>query len=123
MYSETADSYAKLVVGIDQMITRMIFDYYGAPKYAETVHIGSTDYVLRLHKYDEPKETSFLGNQMALPEHTDMNLTTIIHQNHVNGLEVRTKDGEWVGFDASPSSFIFMTGDAFQVWSHYWLVA
>ncbi|PON46691.1 Oxoglutarate/iron-dependent dioxygenase [Parasponia andersonii] len=55
---------------------------------------------------------------MALPEHADMNLTTIIHQNHVKGLEVKTQDGQWLAFDASPSSFVFMTGDAFQVWSN-----
>ncbi|KAL6221439.1 hypothetical protein ACLB2K_009190 [Fragaria x ananassa] len=114
-FCETANSYAKLVTGLDQTVTRMIFDHYGVYKYCES-HIGSTDYVLRLHKYNAADKEK---THKALPEHTDLNLTTIIHQNHVNGLEVKTKHGDqWIGFDASPNSFIFMTGDGFQVWSN-----
>ncbi|XP_050383498.1 probable 2-oxoglutarate-dependent dioxygenase AOP1 [Argentina anserina] len=114
-FGETANSYAKLVTGLDQTVTRMIFEHYGVEKYCES-HIGSTDYVLRLHKYNAADKEK---THKALPEHTDLNLTTIIHQNHVNGLEVKTKHGEqWIGFDASPNSFIFMTGDGFQVWSN-----
>lgn len=115
-FCETAFSYAKLVTRLDQMVTRMIFQHYGVGTEYCDAHIESTDYVLRLHKYKEPQTTE---THNALPEHSDMNLTTIIHQNQVNGLEIRTEDGEWLGFDPSPSSFIFMTGDAFQVFYIY----
>ncbi|KAL6124454.1 hypothetical protein ACLB2K_076966 [Fragaria x ananassa] len=89
----------------------MIFEHHVERYHCESL-IGSTDSVLRLHKYSPAeKEKSHEGIQ----EHTDLNLTTIIYQNHVNGLEVKTKhDDQWIGFDASPNSFIFMTGDAFQ---------
>ncbi|KAK9947302.1 hypothetical protein M0R45_002933 [Rubus argutus] len=93
-FCETANSYAKLVTGIDETVTRMIFEHYGVDKYCES-HIGSTDYVLRLHKYNAADKEK---THKALPEHTDLNLTTIIHQNHVNGLEVKTKNGDqWIG--------------------------
>ncbi|KAK9949123.1 hypothetical protein M0R45_004663 [Rubus argutus] len=38
----------------------------------------------------------------------------------VNGLEIYTKYGEWIGFDPHPlpSSFIFIATDVFQVWSN-----
>ncbi|VVA22318.1 PREDICTED: probable [Prunus dulcis] len=115
-FSESADGYAEVVVRLDETLTRMIFEHYGVDNKLCESHIGATDYVLRLHKYDGAGAAG--KEHMALPEHTDMNLTTIIHQNHVNGLEVKIANGEWVPFDASPNSFIFMTGDGFQVWSN-----
>ncbi|XP_004308478.1 PREDICTED: 2-oxoglutarate-dependent dioxygenase AOP3-like [Fragaria vesca subsp. vesca] len=94
----------------------MIFEHYGVEKYHWESHIGSADNVLRLQKYNAAEEEK---SHVGIPEHTDMDLNTIIYQNHVNGLEVKTKHGDqWIGFDASPNSFIFMTGDAFQVWSN-----
>jgi len=44
---------------------------------------------------------------------TDSTFITILHQ-RVDGLEVKLKDGEWFGVDASPL-FCVMTGDAFMV--------
>ncbi|KAL5583533.1 hypothetical protein UlMin_015975 [Ulmus minor] len=54
----------------------------------------------------------------AFPEHIDLSFSTLIHEIDVSGLQIQTKDGEWIGFDVSPSSFIYIAGDALQVWSN-----
>ncbi|KAK3019684.1 hypothetical protein RJ639_004159 [Escallonia herrerae] len=36
----------------------------------------------------------------------------------VTGLEVQTKDEQWIGFEPRPSSFLIMSGDALMVWSN-----
>ncbi|XP_031385405.1 2-oxoglutarate-dependent dioxygenase AOP3-like isoform X2 [Punica granatum] len=38
--------------------------------------------------------------------------------NHVLGLELRTADGNWVGFRPSPTSFVILAGDACMAWSN-----
>lgn len=37
--------------------------------------------------------------------HTDKTSISILHQNEVNGLEVQTKNGDWIGLELSNSSW------------------
>ncbi|PON63581.1 Oxoglutarate/iron-dependent dioxygenase [Parasponia andersonii] len=76
------------------------------------------DFVLKLHKYKLEPELE-AEPCMALPEHQDLSFITIINQNQVNGLEIKTRDGDWIAFDdASPSSLVVMACDGLQVWSN-----
>ncbi|XP_070680087.1 deoxypodophyllotoxin synthase-like [Malus domestica] len=78
-------------------------------------HVQSIVSTLRFMKYKKPEKT---GTGQGLPAHTDKTFTTILHQNHVKGLEIYTKDNKWIGFDPLPSSFLFMACEGFQVWSN-----
>jgi hypothetical protein len=99
------------------MVSRMIHESYGVEKYYDS-HIGSTTYLLRVLKNRVPQ-----GNEpnIAFVTHTDKSFTTILHQNQVNGLEVETKDGNWINVEFSPSSFVVIAGDALMV-GHYHLI-
>ncbi|KAI6681772.1 hypothetical protein NL676_035653 [Syzygium grande] len=50
--------------------------------------------------------------------HCDKNFLTILQQNHVNGLEVQTKDGKWIQVAPSACTFIVMVGESFLGWSN-----
>ncbi|KAK9927853.1 hypothetical protein M0R45_025019 [Rubus argutus] len=114
-FRESVDSCAKVMAELDRAVTRMVFENYGAGKYHDD-HVQSTLYHLRFNKYKEPKKT---GIDVGLGTHTDKTFTTILHQNHVNGLEINTKDDEWIGCEYPvPSSFLFLAGDVLQVWSN-----
>ncbi|KAK3219626.1 hypothetical protein Dsin_013596 [Dipteronia sinensis] len=113
-FCETVHAYSKKASELNEVIVRMVFDSYGVDKYES--HNESTNYLLRLLKYGEPTENE---TEVGLPPHEDMSFITILCQNHVNGLEIKTKDGEWIGFELTPpSSFIVMAGDALTVWSN-----
>lgn len=90
----------------------MIFENYGVEKYYES-HLASKSYLLRFLKYKAPQTASEGDN--AIPRHTDKTFLSILHQNNVNGLEVKTKEGEWIGFNLTPSSFVVMAGDVSMV--------
>ncbi|KAG2727626.1 hypothetical protein I3760_01G166100 [Carya illinoinensis] len=103
---EGANSYAKKMAELDKMVTRMVFESYGLEKNFDA-HLELTTRTLSLIKYREHHETE---TNEGIKSHTDKHLTTILHQNRVRGLEIKTHDGEWIGFDPSPSSFLFLAG-------------
>ncbi|GFY92690.1 2-oxoglutarate (2OG) and Fe(II)-dependent oxygenase superfamily protein [Actinidia rufa] len=114
-FCETVQSYAKLVSELEQTVMRMVFESYGVEKNRCESHIQSTTYLLRVMKYRSPQ----MGEpSVGVNPHTDKSFITILHQNQVNGLEVETKDGEWIGFEPLPSHFVVMAADAFVAWSN-----
>ncbi|KAL2926298.1 putative 2-oxoglutarate-dependent dioxygenase AOP1.2 [Bienertia sinuspersici] len=112
--SETIHEYATKVTELEQMVMKMVFESYGVEKYLES-HLNSTSYLLRIAKYRVPEKDE---NNLGAVGHTDKNFITILHQNQVNGLEVQTKDGQWLTFDFSPHSFVVMAGEPFLAWSN-----
>ncbi|KAK3040909.1 hypothetical protein RJ639_027904 [Escallonia herrerae] len=113
-FSDTLQLYAKLVRELKETVSKMAFESYGVGKYYDS-HNKSTDYLLRYIKYRVPNVEE---NNLGVPTHTDKTLITILHQNQVSGLEVKTKEDEWIEVEFPPSSFVVMAGDAFQVWSN-----
>lgn len=113
-FRESSLSFSKAVAELDRLVVRMLFESYGVEKYTES-HTESTSYLLRYLKYRAPEmnETS-----MAFPSHTDKSFLTILHQNQVSGLEIQTRDGDWISVEFPPSSFVVMAGDACKAWSN-----
>ncbi|KAK2984901.1 hypothetical protein RJ640_008666 [Escallonia rubra] len=92
----------------------MLFESYDIQKYYDS-HIESTTYLLRLLKHRGPKANE---DNVAIPPHTDKSFFTILHQNEVDGLHVKTKDGQWIAVEFPPSSFVVMAGDACMGWTN-----
>ncbi len=73
---------------------------------------------LRLLHYPAP-ETEFLPDQLRCGVHTDLGLTTILRNEAVpGGLEVRTRDGNWVAAPAIPDTFVVNIGDLMMRWTN-----
>ncbi|KAK3041616.1 hypothetical protein RJ639_001426 [Escallonia herrerae] len=103
------------ITDLDQMVTRMVFDNFGVEKYHKS-HVEASTYILRVIKYRDPQSSE---TNIGCGAHTDISFTTILHQNQVSGLQIKTKDGEWI--DVAPStncSFIVMAAYSFTVWSN-----
>ncbi|XP_031282263.1 probable inactive 2-oxoglutarate-dependent dioxygenase AOP2 [Pistacia vera] len=65
---------------------------------------------------EEYKESGTNENYLGLLGHTDKSFSTVIHQDGVNGLEIQTRDEQWILYDPpSHSSFIYLASDAFKV--------
>ncbi|XP_059595823.1 probable 2-oxoglutarate-dependent dioxygenase AOP1 [Vitis vinifera] len=93
-YRFCAHLFSKLVAELDQMVIKMLFESYGEEKYSDS-HIGSTTSLLRPLKYRAPK---MMETNLGLNSHKDKSFMTILQQNQVDGLEIETKDGEWICF-------------------------
>nr|AFK37745.1 unknown [Lotus japonicus] len=115
-FCEWMNEYAKLLGELDRMTKRMVFESYGVDMERCDCFIESSNYLLRCLKYRAPQMDEEI---FGLQSHTDLTLISVVHQlNNLNGLEIKLKDGEWTGVDASPSMFVVMAGDALNVWSN-----
>lgn len=99
---------------------RMVSETYGVEKDGETL-LGSMYYLLRFIKYQKgPIPENENEKNIGLFPHTDQTFMSILHQLQVNGLEIKTKNGDWMLIDfSSPSSFVVMAGDVCMVCAHY----
>ncbi|KAF7843303.1 putative 2-oxoglutarate-dependent dioxygenase AOP1 [Senna tora] len=115
-FSKSIQSFAEQVSELDEIVRKMILESLGVEKYMEE-HMSSSSYTVRVMRYEGPQtEEAKLG----ITSHTDKNIITILHQlNEIQGLEVKTKDGEWITYHPlSPHSFVVMIGDAFHAWTN-----
>ncbi|XP_065869173.1 2-oxoglutarate-dependent dioxygenase AOP3-like [Euphorbia lathyris] len=113
-FRDCVHAYGKIVVELDKMVTRMLFESYGVEKLHKS-YVESTCYVLRLLKNRVAEEGEI---NIGIGTHTDTSFTTILHQNEVDGLEVETKQGNNIKVQFSPTSFVVMAGDALMAWSN-----
>jgi len=115
-FCETIQSYSEKLSELDQIIRTMIVESYGVEKHFDEL-MDLTNHLLRVMKYNVD-ETTTDGEAVGLLPHTDMNLLTILCQNHVNGLAVQMKDGKWIDVIPSVNSFTVFSGDAFHAWTN-----
>ncbi|KAL8043089.1 hypothetical protein ABFS82_09G097300 [Erythranthe guttata] len=103
-FSEKLVWYTKLAAELEKIVVQMVFERYGVGKHYESL-IGSANYLCRVMKYREPKSNE---NNMGFVSHTDKSFMSTIHQNQVDGLEIKTKDGEWFGVHQLSSSSVIV---------------
>jgi isopenicillin N synthase-like dioxygenase len=72
---------------------------------------------LRLLRYP-PHPGAFDGSRYGAGAHTDYGNLTILSQDDVGGLEVRTRDGRWLAATPIPGTFICNIGDCLMRWSN-----
>jgi isopenicillin N synthase-like dioxygenase len=58
--------------------------------------------------------------QLRAGEHTDLSMLTIVHSNNneIGGLEVRTRDGQWMATPNDKDLFIVNIGDTMMRWTN-----
>jgi isopenicillin N synthase-like dioxygenase len=70
--------------------------------------------ILRLLRYPPPVGTGHVG----AGEHTDYGNLTLLLTDEAGGLEVRTRDGQWLAVAHEPGSFIVNIGDCLMRWTN-----
>lgn len=79
---------------------------------------SSCEGYLRINNYSLP-EKRVMGNDIeGLGMHTDMSCLTIVYQDDIGGLQVRSKDGKWLNVDPFEESLVVNIGDLLHAWSN-----
>ncbi|KAJ8525907.1 hypothetical protein K7X08_002705 [Anisodus acutangulus] len=108
-------TYSKPLVELDEMVKTMVLESLGLEKYIDEL-LDSCIFNMRLTHYQATKFED--GKKPGLTVHTDPGFLTLISQNDVNGLEILTKNGEWIDVNIAPNSLIVISGDSFMAWTN-----
>lgn len=76
---------------------------------------------LRVNSYTPPESTDDVQEEEeveGLGMHTDMSCITIVYQDEVGGLQVRSKEGKWMDIDPCQDTLVVNIGDLLQAWSN-----
>jgi isopenicillin N synthase-like dioxygenase len=73
-------------------------------------------YTLRMSHY--PPQPEVEENEFGLAPHTDTSFMTLLAQNAVPGLAIRTRSGRWIDAPALPDTFLVNGGDMLRRWTN-----
>ena len=68
--------------------------------------------------YYPPQPEGLGEEQFGIGAHTDWGVLTLLCQDDVGGLQVRSGDGEWVTAHPIPGTFVVNVGDCLEKWSN-----
>ena len=71
---------------------------------------------LRLSHY--PAFEAYGENQFGIAPHSDSSFITLLAQNEVPGLQIKTTEGEWIDAPVIEDSFVVNTGDVLHRWTN-----
>nr|XP_043615480.1 gibberellin 20-oxidase-like protein isoform X2 [Erigeron canadensis] len=73
---------------------------------------------LRINNYSLPEKGVMGKDVEGLGMHTDMSCLTIVYQDEVGGLQVRSKDGKWLDINPCEETLVVNIGDLLHAWSN-----
>ncbi|GAV74834.1 2OG-FeII_Oxy domain-containing protein/DIOX_N domain-containing protein [Cephalotus follicularis] len=119
-FCDTLNIMSSKLQELNYIVIKMIFESFGMEKHYDS-HMKDTNSIFRVMKYNVPAPIH--DSTVGLVAHTDKNTLAILCQNEVQGLEILTKQGEWVLLTPPQDAFIVIVGDAMKAWSNGRLVA
>jgi isopenicillin N synthase-like dioxygenase len=72
---------------------------------------------MRLFHYP-PQEPMSDEKAFGVAPHTDYGMITLLLQDPIGGLELKKRDGEWIGAPYIPGTLVINIGDLFQRWTN-----
>ncbi len=117
-FRETCLEYFAALSALTDRILRLQSAALGlGPDYLPTHEAFSPPvHILRLLHY--PPRDPALEGQFGIGPHTDYGYGSILAQANVPGLEILTRDGQWVQAPALEGHLLFNNGDMCQLWTN-----
>ncbi|GLJ41134.1 hypothetical protein SUGI_0852010 [Cryptomeria japonica] len=116
IFCETMEKYALSVSNFEKNVTKLILASLGLdPNAFYNSCFERCTSILRINGYSS--ENLSIGEE-ALGSHTDLNCLTILYQDDVGGLQIRSQEGEWFNVKPLSHSFVINVGDSLKAWSN-----
>ncbi|KAJ9171377.1 hypothetical protein P3X46_014759 [Hevea brasiliensis] len=118
-FSEALQEYGSKMTELSKRIIEMLLlslgDDLDRKKYYESEFKNCHGY-LRIINYTPPK---CLDDEVeGLGMHTDMSCVTIVYQDQIGGLQVKSREGRWMDISPCEETLVVNIGDMLQAWSN-----
>ncbi|KAH9325166.1 hypothetical protein KI387_005344, partial [Taxus chinensis] len=115
---EVIDAYGLLISNLAITITKFLIAALSLdPRAFYQSNFGKCTADLVISSFSFLEHDKCVGDE-ALVSHADTGVVTIVYNDDKEGLEVRSKQGQWVNVKPTPDSFIVNVGDSMKVWSN-----
>ncbi|XP_057862860.2 gibberellin 20-oxidase-like protein [Cryptomeria japonica] len=116
MFSETFRTYSLHMAELARKICKIILASLGldAENFYHLHFENFTAYMRINHYFSDAKSVE----EELLLGHTDIGCFTILYQDNNGGLQIRSKEGEWLNVKPISHSFVVNLGDSMKAWSN-----
>ncbi|GLJ30271.1 hypothetical protein SUGI_0598720 [Cryptomeria japonica] len=115
-FCESLRTYSSKLSDLTNSLIKSCLQGLGLIKHFQTDFVDCEG-ILRLNYFSEYEKRSD-ENVIRFKEHTDLGVMTILYNDQVGGLEMRSKQGEWFSVKSLATSFTVIMGDALKIWSN-----
>lgn len=102
---------------ISKGIMRLVLKILGDEPECYNCEFSNCQGYLRINNYTPP-DSSEEKEAEGLGMHTDMSCITIVYQDEVGGLQVKSRDGKWMDILPCEGTLVVNIGDLLQAWSN-----
>ena len=115
-FRETVVAYCDALEGLAKKLVPLYAVALGlSPDYLDAA-FAEPQYTLRLTHY--PFVEAVAENEFGIAPHSDTSFLTLLGQNKVPGLSLRTRDGRWIDAPALDGHFLVNGGDMLRRWTN-----
>ncbi|KAJ4728284.1 2-oxoglutarate-dependent dioxygenase [Melia azedarach] len=117
-FSKLLQEYGTKVTELSKNIVGILLTSLGdgfEKKYSDSEFKNCQGY-LRIINYTPPETLE--DEVEGLGMHTDMSCVTIVYQDQVGGLQVKSKEGKWMDIRPCEGTLVVNIGDLFEAWSN-----
>lgn len=110
--------YGSRVTELSKTILRLILTTLGNEsdsKYYESEFQHCHGY-MRINNYSSPRSSEPEAEGLGM--HTDMSCVTIVYQDEIGGLQVRSREGRWMSIAPREGTLVVNVGDMLQAWTN-----
>jgi isopenicillin N synthase-like dioxygenase len=113
---DAAEAYFDHTVALGKNLLRIFATALGQPEDFFVQWCQKPMVQSRLFHY--PPQSSPTALELGAAAHTDYGMLTILAQDPIGGLELRTRSGEWVGAPYIEDTLVINLGDMVKVWTN-----
>ncbi|KAH6779880.1 2-oxoglutarate and oxygenase superfamily protein [Perilla frutescens var. hirtella] len=117
-FSEILQEYGSKVTELSKTILNFVLMTLGdgfESKYYDSEFNNCHGY-MRINNYTPPQNSDEEAEGLGM--HTDMSCLTIVYQDEIGGLQVRSRDGKWMNIIPCEGTLVVNIGDMLQAWSN-----
>lgn len=115
-FKNTVSQYYTEIASLGRLICAALEIYLQLPPNSFTDHMSKPVSQLRLLHYLRADD-AIARNTVNMGAHTDYECLTLLHTRN-EGLQVMTKDNQWIDVPVDPSVYVVNIGDMLEAWSN-----